>query len=266
MKRFASFFLALFVLLTAAQLAAKDPHPQFNTIVVNRFTNANGMNLSQDLIKYFSDGLCSRLEKEKVADRAVEEGITVAETVAANSLSIEGKFTAFDKGIKFLKPGQLSMEINIYRIGDYALVKNMTAKVTFSSMPGDKDALVWKYLGEQTFYPLKKELRNINLSSIPLGPPVARTVPPSAAAIRFSSLPQGASTTFASVQFSSNPTGAEITIDGNYAGSTPSLIKLKPGTHSVKVAKKGYMPWVRSINTDAGESRNMAADMEKTNQ
>jgi hypothetical protein len=47
------------------------------------------------------------------------------------------------------------------------------------------------------------------------------------------------------------------------AGSTPSLIKLKPGAHSVKVTKKGYMLWVRSINTDAGESRNLAADLDK---
>ena len=40
-------------------------------------------------------------------------------------------------------------------------------------------------------------------------------------------------------------------------------MNLKPGTHSIKMTKNGYMPWVRSIETSAGESRNIAADLEK---
>jgi hypothetical protein len=66
------------------------------------------------------------------------------------------------------------------------------------------------------------------------------------------------------VQLSSDPTGAEITIDGSYAGNTPTLIKLNPGAHSIKMTMPGYAPWVRSIETAAGESRNFAATLEKT--
>jgi hypothetical protein len=37
---------------------------------------------------------------------------------------------------------------------------------------------------------------------------------------------------------------------------------LKPGTHSIKIAKNGYQPWVRSIEIAGGESRNLAAELE----
>jgi len=67
----------------------------------------------------------------------------------------------------------------------------------------------------------------------------------------------------AQVTVTSTPDGADITLDGDYAGSTPSQIKLKPGTHSVKITKKGFQPWERSIKVEAGESRSIAADLEK---
>jgi len=67
------------------------------------------------------------------------------------------------------------------------------------------------------------------------------------------------------VQISSNPDGAEINIDGDYAGTTPSQIKVKAGTHSIRISKKGLQPWERSIKVEAGESRNIAAELEKAN-
>jgi hypothetical protein len=66
-------------------------------------------------------------------------------------------------------------------------------------------------------------------------------------------------------QISSNPDGAEINIDGDYAGTTPSQIKLKPGTHSIKITKKGFQPWERSVSVEIGESRSIAAELEKSN-
>ena len=63
---------------------------------------------------------------------------------------------------------------------------------------------------------------------------------------------------------SSEPNGADITVDGDYAGNTPSQIKLKPGVHSIKIAKKDFAPWERSIKVEAGESRNVAAELEKS--
>jgi hypothetical protein len=68
------------------------------------------------------------------------------------------------------------------------------------------------------------------------------------------------------VQISSEPSGAEILVDGDYTGSTPSQVKLKSGSHSVKITKKGFEPWERSIKVEPGESRNIVADLEKSSQ
>lgn len=77
--------------------------------------------------------------------------------------------------------------------------------------------------------------------------------------------PQAGSEVVAIVQISSEPSGADITVDGDYAGSTPSQMKLKPGAHAVKITKKGFEPWERSIKVEAGDSRNIAAELEKSN-
>ena len=87
-----------------------------------------------------------------------------------------------------------------------------------------------------------KRLKGVDLSRIPPAPPPpASTIPVAASPRRH--IPTQCRTDsmlVALVQFSSDPTGAEITIDGDYAGSTPSLIKIKPGTHSIKLAKAGF--------------------------
>jgi hypothetical protein len=72
-----------------------------------------------------------------------------------------------------------------------------------------------------------------------------------------------ASENAAMVQISSEPSGADILVDGNYTGSTPSQLKLKSGTHSVSIIKKGFAPWERSITVESGEIRNVAAELEK---
>lgn len=258
MKRCAPIFLPFCFLFAVAPLAAKDSQSRFDTIIVKHFVNANGTNQSQEFINYFSDSLRAGLEKSKITNQATGEGVTVADAVAANSLLIEGKFTDFDKGGGF-KIGKLSLEINIYRISDHALVKTMTTQAAFKPSPFNKDKNVAEFTGNQTAYLIKQALKNISLSSIAPAPPSAAPTPSSGIA-------QAGPEAVASVQFSSDPSGAEITVDGNYVGSTPSLIKLRPGTHSVKIAKNSYAPWVRSINTEAGESRNIAADLEKTSQ
>ena len=263
--KFPILFILLAILFAASPLAAKDSQSQFNTIVVNHFTNANGMNQSQVFINSFRDGLRSGLEKAKfkkgihswkVTNQALSEGATVSDADAANSLLIDGKFMSLNKGGMLTK---IPMEINIYRISDHALIKTISTNAELASHGAGNDEHVGKYMGEQTLPTIMDAIEDVNLSSIPRAAPAVATTPTSTTT-------QAALTVFASVHLTSNPTGAEITIDSNYAGSTPSLIKLKPGAHSIKVTKNGYMLWVRSIQTDAGESRNLAADLEKTNQ
>jgi hypothetical protein len=259
MKLSAPLLLLLGILFTVAPLAAKGTQPQFNTIVVRHFTNANGMNKSQEFINQFSDSLRSYLEKVKIANQVVSDGVSVNGDAAADSLSIEGRFLGNDKEIYMVTVGKLNVETNIYRICDHALVKTLTAKVLIPPSLFKNDQDMAAETGSQIARQIQQALKNTSLSSIPPAPPSAAPAPSSGIA-------QSNPEAVASIQFSSDPGGAEITVDGNYVGNTPSLIKLKPGTHSVKITKNGYAPWVRSINTEGGESRNIAADLEKTSQ
>jgi hypothetical protein len=288
MNRFVPFFILLAAPFAAAPLAAAaSTPPRFNTVVVNHFTNSSGMSQSQDFIHYFSDDLSEGLERNNVATQVVDQGTPVPDAVAATSLVIEGRFLSHEDAA-LLKPGKLMVEINIYRLSDHALVKTLTATTHFPLNGDHKVRAYAYYTGFAAADTIVDALKSVDLSSVSAAPPgttptapiaASTAVPnpepsaePSAAPLAPSSdasvaaSPNAVPDAFASVQLSSDPTGAEITIDGNYAGNTPSLIKLKPGTHSIRMTMPGYAPWVRSIETAAGESRNFAAMLNKSGQ
>ncbi len=252
MKHLALSFLPLCLLIATLPAAKASKPPQFNSIVVDHFTNASGMSQSQEFIREFSEGFRNELRTWKLTQQVLDESATVTDADAVNSLVIEGRFTGLDNGAIFTK---LQVEIDIYRVSDHVLVKTVHEN---SSRHGDD-------LGD-TFGTVMAEyvamaLKRVDLSAIPAGPPVPRPATPTAPA---TAIATPAAPVFASVQLSSNPAGAEITIDGAYAGNTPSVIKLRPGTHSIRIAKDGYTPWEQSIETGAGETRNLAPNLEKT--
>jgi len=295
MKRFAPFFIMLAVSFAAAPLtAAPTVPPRFNTVVVYHFTNSSGMSQSQDFIHYFSDDLSEGLERNNIAVQVVDQGTAVPDAVAANSLVIEGRFLSHEDAA-LLKPGKLIVEISIYRLSDHALVKTWTATTHFP-LKGDQKVRAYAYYtGFAAADAIVEALKTVDLSSVSAAPPGTGPSAPTSAPNPASSpvpntapsdtapapppnaTPTGNSTVapagtnsvsdeVASVQLSSDPTGAEITIDGSYVGNTPSLIKLKPGTHSIRMSLPGYAPWERSIETAAGESRNFTATLEKASQ
>ena len=45
------------------------------------------------------------------------------------------------------------------------------------------------------------------------------------------------------VEIASSPAGSDIEIDGKFVGSTPSLVKVAAGEHTVKLTKNGYAVW-----------------------
>ena len=49
------------------------------------------------------------------------------------------------------------------------------------------------------------------------------------------------------VSVTSTPAGADIEINGNFVGSTPSNIEVDPGKNEVKITKKGFAPWSRTL-------------------
>ena len=95
----------------------------------------------------------------------------------------------------------------------------------------------------------------------PPAPPVAKPAAPPSHRVG-----HPASDTSAMVQISSEPSGADILVDGDYTGCTPTQLKLKPGPHSVRIAKKGFEAWEKSITVESGESRNIAAELEQSSQ
>ena len=63
--------------------------------------------------------------------------------------------------------------------------------------------------------------------------------------------------------FSSTPSGAEVTLDGQYAGSTPSVLNLTTGTHVVVVSLPGFAPWKRELTVSPGSELTVNAVLEK---
>lgn len=55
-----------------------------------------------------------------------------------------------------------------------------------------------------------------------------------------------------SLNITSTPPGADIEINGNFSGNTPSIIQVDPGKNEVKVSKKGYAPWTRTLTVKGG--------------
>ncbi len=257
------FFLLLSILFAAAPLAAKDaPLPPINTIVVKHFTNGNGMTQSQDFINMFADNLCKELVKYKVSAQAVIEGTVVPDAVAANSLVVDGKFLSHESG-GFVTPGKLNVELSLYRLSDHALVKTWDGPAYFMTNGDHRDKPYAEFTAHSTAALIYQALEGVNLSSIP--PAAPGSSPAASGATPAPGTAPSGPDAVASVQLTSDPSGAEITIDGNYVGSTPSSVNVKPGTHAIKIAMTGYLPWVRSIETQGGETRNFIADLKKAN-
>jgi hypothetical protein len=65
------------------------------------------------------------------------------------------------------------------------------------------------------------------------------------------------------VSITSTPEGADIFIDSVGRGSTPALLKLAPGKHSVQLALSGYKDWVSNVEVNAGSDINITGALQK---
>jgi hypothetical protein len=69
-------------------------------------------------------------------------------------------------------------------------------------------------------------------------------------------------TSEATAEISSEPSGADIEIDGSFVGSTPSSVAIAGGEHALRVSKKGYKQWERTLRSSKGNIR-IAAVLER---
>jgi hypothetical protein len=65
----------------------------------------------------------------------------------------------------------------------------------------------------------------------------------------------------ASVTVRSTPDGADILLDGKFAGSTPSTIRIKAGDHSIRIELKGFSAWERSLTISADTQITLNANL-----
>jgi S1-C subfamily serine protease len=86
---------------------------------------------------------------------------------------------------------------------------------------------------------------------------------PAKASIAANAPPQPQPTNVA-IQVTSEPTGAELFINGEFVGSTPSKLQLKPGEHKLRVVRPGYKDWERVIKIQIGEERTINALLEQS--
>jgi hypothetical protein len=263
MKRLALFLLPL-LLIPTPQASAKPAPLNFRCIVLRHFDTGNNGMISPQFVNEIEQNTIEFLLKDQTASMVVPDGAAVSPADAANSLLLETKITYFEKGGLFAL-GKINFDIGIYRLSDHALVRDLPVNDVFPPNAIEKAKARIAAMGLAQY--IRKGLEFVNLASVP-----AAAAQPAAAAPAYGApVPAGvaqapatpaATDVPSSVQLTSLPTGAEITIDGNYQGSTPSTIKLRPGTHSIKVTKNGFLPWVRSIEIGSGESRSIAAELD----
>jgi PEGA domain len=59
----------------------------------------------------------------------------------------------------------------------------------------------------------------------------------------------------------STPDGADVEVDGAFVGSTPSTVTLASGDHMVRVSKKGFQPYEKTLHTSGGKV-NLRAELD----
>jgi hypothetical protein len=64
------------------------------------------------------------------------------------------------------------------------------------------------------------------------------------------------------VEFWSSPMGADVEIDGQYVGSTYSIVAVLPGEHTIVIRKQDFATWQRTMRVTSGDAR-VAAYLER---
>jgi serine protease Do len=64
------------------------------------------------------------------------------------------------------------------------------------------------------------------------------------------------------IKVTSTPEGADVEIDGVFVGSTPSEIPVQVGDRTVRVSKKGFKPYERTVRAIAGAKQTLSPELE----
>jgi serine protease Do len=65
------------------------------------------------------------------------------------------------------------------------------------------------------------------------------------------------------LNITSNPPGADIEVDGIFLGTTPADLTVDEGQHSIRVSKKGFVPYERSLKLMPDGSQTLTVDLDR---
>ena len=122
-----------------------------------------------------------------------------------------------------------------------------------SNSHGTFDAMVGKVYGKDVMLVKGTEIVAYISGDVRIAPAV-EPAPPLEAAVDggTAKLSDDPSANTVSVLVSSTPGGADIELDGSFVGSTPSIINMAPGHHTIVMRKKSFKTWERKIKAMSG--------------
>jgi len=88
---------------------------------------------------------------------------------------------------------------------------------------------------------------------------------PTALALAPETLKTSAADVLSAIPITSDPSGAEVYADDSFVGKTPTILKLRPGHHYIRMFMTNYKNWSQQLAVEAGSEAHLAATLEKAN-
>ena len=155
MRRFVPIAILIGLFIAVTGISAKDAEPKFKTAEVKHLTKGSDVNLSQNYLDMAYGYVREDLQKSKLFGAVLEDGATVADANAADSVIIECKITDYSRGHFVVSDGHI--EITITRRSDHSVVQHITDK--FGWPPNANDENKGKYTGNIVSALIKRALK-----------------------------------------------------------------------------------------------------------
>jgi hypothetical protein len=198
-----------------------------------RMGRGGKLNFTVDYVKA-ADGSNLRLRASSSAKGKEKTGTVIATTVLVSPLFLlmHGKDVKVPKGTEF----------NAYVDGD--------REVAFAAPSPTPPAQAVAQPAAPSATPAPTQ---------PTAQPAAQPTAPPAPATATAPAPEDLCT----VVVKSTPDGADITVDGNFAGNTPSTLRLPAGSHTLLIEKSGMKSWQRTMTASPGGNVTIDAKLEQ---
>jgi len=144
MRRFSLYMalasIVLWPLALAAQNVKPESKPSTKSIEVKHFTNASGVQLSPNFLRYFYSSFLAETQRLNIADQTVEEGAAVVDTDGPHSfiphfLVLEGTFVNIQEGHENggnFEAGSARIDLILYRRNNHKLIMKNKIRIALN--------------------------------------------------------------------------------------------------------------------------------------